>query len=37
MKCFEEVLFSDGKWRECYITPELKQKFAKDRLKDPGK
>jgi hypothetical protein len=32
MKCFETVLFSDGTWRECYIPPDMKQKFAKDRL-----
>ena len=34
MQCFEEVLFSDGKYRECYISPEMKQQFAQDRLKE---
>jgi hypothetical protein len=32
MKCFEVVLFSDGKERECYIPPDMKQKFARDRF-----
>ena len=34
MKCFEEVLFSDGVWRHCYIPPEMKQQFAQQRMKD---
>ena len=33
MKCYENVLFSDGVWRDAYITPEMKQKFAQDRMK----
>ena len=32
MKCFETVLFSDGKERECYIPPETMQKFAQQRM-----
>ena len=32
MQCFEEVLFSDGIWRQCYIPPEMKQQFARDRM-----
>jgi hypothetical protein len=32
MKCFETMLFSDGVWRDAYIPPDMKQKFAQDRL-----
>jgi hypothetical protein len=34
MKCYENVLFSDGVWRDAYITSEMKQQFARDRLKE---
>ena len=34
MKCYENVLFSDGSWRDAYISPEMKLQFARDRLKE---